>query len=90
MTIPDGACLRLGWRPINPKRLTYIKSANVSSTSEPLLYEVFLEAFGGFPIRLDDKSIGTLRGIRACGHEGIDELIEAIHVRGIVEVVAEW
>ena len=73
----------IGWRPVNPKQLTYI-----SSTSS--LHSALENAFGAFPLRLDAESLDTLVGIRACGYEGADGLIDAVEEKGAIEVVAEW
>jgi len=73
----------IGWRPDNPKKLSYIEGGST-------FHGVLENAFGGFPFTLKDTDIDTLRGIYYSGFDGAEELISAIDGKGPIIVEAEW
>jgi len=71
------------WRPINPNK-------GISFGTGSSLNSALTTAFGDFPIRLTDKDIPILKGIIACGHEDLYELIEAISENDEIEINSHW
>ena len=73
----------IGWRPNDPKKLNYISGGSN-------FHGVLEELYGAFPITLKSSDIPKLEGIAACGHNGADELIEALMSQESIIVEAEW
>lgn len=69
----------IGFRPHNPKSLTYVDGGSS-------FLSVLERAFGVVPVVLDDNHIMILRGIEAAGYSGSGELIEAISNHGRIEI----
>ncbi len=73
----------LTWEPVEPVRQN-------SFASGSNLHKYMENAFGGFPLKLSEDDIPTLRGISACGYADMESLITAILDNGIVKVEAHW
>ena len=67
-----------------------VATSQASVASKSALFEALQNAFGNMPMNLERQHVGTLKGIRACGHQGADELIDAIHKHGEIQVDASW
>ena len=67
------------WKPTDPTKPNPI--INVSE-----LEHIFCNAFGDSKLTLTDVDISVLKGIYACGHEDILELIHAINKHGSVDI----
>ena len=54
------------------------------------LNKVLEECFGAFPFDVNATDVGVLKGIKACGHDGIQELIDAIYEHEKIRVKSHW
>ncbi len=75
----------IGWKPNDPKKVTYIHATSG-------LHTALQNAFGVFPITITIKDVGKLNGIHACGHDGAYDLVLAVgdnQPEGIT-IEAEW
>lgn len=71
------------WKPTDPKHGTDVKGGSS-------FHKALENAFGGFPMTLTSKDVEKLQGIAACGHEGAQELINAIWEADSIDVDALW
>ena len=73
----------LSWRPVEPNSgKVFSKSSNLQKIME--------ELFGDFPIVLGRDAVPKLEGVRACGYDDLQELIEALYTYENIKIVISW
>lgn len=72
----------IGWRPHDPKALNYIDGGSS-------FWAIIKGTFGDKPI-LTREHVEFLQGVYACGHDGAQELINAIYEHEKIQVEAQW
>lgn len=73
----------LNWKPVKPDN-------SITFASGSAINKALIEAFGELPVRLSYPHIERLKGIRACGFEDIDDLIEALEKNEQIEVDSQY
>ena len=73
----------LEWKPVDPK-------AGFGFEGGSRLHKILEDEFGGYPITLGENEFNILVGIRACGYEGVQDLIDAVSEHGRIEIDCNW
>lgn len=68
------------WRKVDPKKGKYVGSGN---------FRDILDKKFGFPAKLNFADIPYLEGMRDCGHEEAEILIDAIREEDVIEIFLE-
>jgi hypothetical protein len=73
----------LTWKPENPNKGEYFASGS-------RIHDALERAFGSPPFTLHSSDISVLYGIKACGFEEVQEIIDAIEKHDAVVIDASW
>jgi hypothetical protein len=70
------------WQPYKPKTGKHFDGGSN-------LHGILERTYGSFPIILTGEDVKTLEGIKACGHDGVRDLINALYDYEKIKVEAQ-